>query len=143
MGEPKRRRFFRGIFHRNSQRASESLSVAPEIEVAPAKQPRAGTMFEPRSDIDRENLAPRSQSMQIGPVTGAADEPLTRQEFLFYGGTEHEQHYKPASSGAPEIDYKKIKPALNKRMPVFFTPPVPNQTLRPSMVVVDTREYEF
>lgn len=102
-------------------------------------------MFEPRADIEREELAPRSQSMQIGPVTGSLvdDEPLKPQEFLFYGGTEHEQHYKPVSSGAPEIDFNKIKPTLNKRMPVFFTPPVPNQTLRPSMVVVDTQEYEF
>lgn len=83
-------------------------------------------------------------SVATAPSDSDDDSPYQYQ-FLFYPGSAEDNSFKPEKvhSTVVEIDYNAIRPSLTLQMPVFFSPPKEQSSLRRSSILTDPREYEL
>lgn len=67
-----------------------------------------------------------------------------RVSFLFFGGSDVDSTFQPElrPSELDDLHENEIRPSLQVKMPLFFSPPLV-ENMRRSSILPDPKEYEF
>ncbi|KAG7394566.1 hypothetical protein PHYBOEH_005020 [Phytophthora boehmeriae] len=116
---------------------AKKAKKTPKKDKKKAKPPSQKSKPSP-TDTPEMLLASESES---GDEYGA--EPA-RLSFLFFGGSENESTFVPdlRPSDLDDLHENDLRPSLQAKMPLFFSPPAVEH-MRRSSILPDPREYEF
>ncbi|KAG6619911.1 uncharacterized protein IUM83_05694 [Phytophthora cinnamomi] len=126
-----------------------SASASHHAEEPPAK--KAKKVWEmPRRDKKPKPAPAKASPTDPSELLLAADsddeaaaEP-TRVSFLFFGGSDVDSTFRPElrPSELDDLHENEIRPSLQVKMPLFFSPPLV-ENMRRSSILPDPNEYEF
>ncbi|KAL3672274.1 hypothetical protein V7S43_002933 [Phytophthora oleae] len=130
---------------------NESAASSPHMEEPPAKKvkkvkaekPKKESKIKPPSFNAKQSPTDPSGLVASGSSDESGAEPQ-RVSFLFFGGSDEDSTFQPElrPSEYDELHENHIRPSLQAKMPLFFSPPLV-ENLRRSSILPDPKEYEF
>lgn len=124
-----------------------SPARAAHPEEPPAKKAKKTKAEKPKKEKSkppsRKGKESPSEPSQLLESSDDEYEPQ-RLSFLFFGGSEVDSTFVPElrPSDLDDLHENDLRPSLQAKMPLFFSPPVV-ENLRRSSILPDPREYEF
>ncbi|KAH7477321.1 hypothetical protein PRIC1_001331 [Phytophthora ramorum] len=111
---------------------------AKKVKVEKEKKPKPPSVKSKQSPTDLSELLAADSSSDE-----SAAEPQ-RVSFLFFGGSDVDSTFLPdlRPSELDDLHENEIRPSLQAKMPLFFSPPLV-ENMRRSSILPDPKEYEF
>ncbi|OWZ07458.1 hypothetical protein PHMEG_00020146 [Phytophthora megakarya] len=126
-------------------REIESVASSPHMEEPPAKKAKAENPKEkkPKPPSFKTKQSPTDPS-ELSAVSSEEGVEPTRVSFLFFGGSDVDSTFQPdlRPSELDDLHENEIRPSLQAKMPLFFSPPLV-ENMRRSSILPDPKEYEF
>ncbi|EEY57462.1 uncharacterized protein PITG_00011 [Phytophthora infestans T30-4] len=117
-----------------------SLPEAP-LDVAAVAAPETAPIQE--NDSTKQSPTDPSDLLLADSSDESGAEPQ-RVSFLFFGGSDTDSTFQPElrPSELDDLHQNDIRPSLQAKMPLFFSPPLV-ENMRRSSILPDPKEYEF
>ncbi|GMF37307.1 unnamed protein product [Phytophthora lilii] len=128
---------------------NEAAASPPHTQPPPAK--KAKKADKPKKDKKPKPPSLKAKQSPTDPsgllAADSSDESEAepqRVSFLFFGGSDADSTFKPdlRPSDLDDLHENEIRPSLQAKMPLFFSPPLV-ENLRRSSILPDPKEYEF
>ncbi|POM75087.1 Hypothetical protein PHPALM_7856 [Phytophthora palmivora] len=122
---------------------NESAASSPHMEEPPAKKVKAEKPKEKKLSF-RAKPSPTEPSQMVVDSSDESGAEPSRVSFLFFGGSEVDSTFQPdlRPSEWDDVHENEIRPSLQAKMPLFFSPPLV-ENMRRSSILPDPKEYEF
>ncbi|ETI35640.1 hypothetical protein F441_17940 [Phytophthora nicotianae CJ01A1] len=131
---------------------NESAASSPHPDEPPAKKVKKATVEHPTTEkkasplsFNKTKQSPTdpSELLMADSSDESGAEPQ-RVSFLFFGGSDVDSTFQPElrPSELDDLHENDIRPSLQAKMPLFFSPPLVEH-MRRSSILPDPKEYEF
>ncbi|KAF4039905.1 hypothetical protein GN244_ATG07850 [Phytophthora infestans] len=131
---------------------NDSVATSPHTEESPAKKAKKAKVEHPKPE-KKANPLPFNKTKQSPTdpsdllLADSSDESGAepqRVSFLFFGGSDTDSTFQPElrPSELDDLHQNDIRPSLQAKMPLFFSPPLV-ENMRRSSILPDPKEYEF
>lgn len=130
---------------------NESAASSPHMEEPPAKKVKKENAEKPKKETKSKLSFVKAKQSPTDPsellAADSSDESgaePSRISFLFFGGSDVDSTFQPdlRPSELDDLHENEIRPSLQARMPLFFSPPLV-ENMRRSSILPDPKEYEF
>ncbi|KAG6951877.1 hypothetical protein JG688_00013541 [Phytophthora aleatoria] len=130
---------------------NESAASSPYMEEPPAKKAKKVKAEHPKTEKKATPLSFKAKQSPTDPsellAADSSDESGAepqRVSFLFFGGSDVDSTFQPElrPSELDDLHENDIRPSLQAKMPLFFSPPLV-ENMRRSSILPDPKEYEF